>query len=105
MKKSRLLFLLPIIASFALTACDLSSLMPNTPRRRSSREEESQIVDDSFNRPSSSTSTSSTHTHKWSSWKTVQQATCANNGIIERKCTECGQVERKQTNSCKVSMT
>lgn len=98
MKKSRLLFLLPIIASFALTACDLSSLMPNTPRRRSSREEESQIVDDSFNRPSSSTSTSSTHTHKWSSWKTVQEATCANNGIIERKCTECGQVERKQTN-------
>ena len=44
MKKSRLLFLLPLIATFALSACDLSSLMPNTPRRRSSKEEESQIV-------------------------------------------------------------
>lgn len=92
MKKKRLLFLLPLIASFALTACDLSSLMPNTPRRRSSKEESSEIDDSTYRRSSNNPSTSkySYHTHSWGDWYVVLEPTCEEYGLEERKCVECG---------------
>lgn len=90
MKKSRLLFLLPIIASFALTACDLSSLMPNTPRRRSSRDEDSEIVDNK--------NSNNEHEHVWGDWFVVREASCVRDGEERRTCQICGNVQTKIIN-------
>ena len=113
MKKNRLLFLLPLIASFVLTSCDmLSNLNFNGPRKRSS-EEASEVEDDydsygfpvstssnkssskSSSRSSSSRSSSSsnnsstTHQHTWGEWTTIVAATCTESGYQERRCTVC----------------
>ena len=99
MKKKRLLFLLPLIASFALTSCDLSSLLPNGPIRRSSKEEENSEVDNSINNRSSSnysSSKSSYHKHAWGEWYVVVQPTCTEYGIDERMCAECGAIQQAQ---------
>ena len=100
MKKKRLLFLLPLIASFALTSCDLSSLLPNGPMRRSSKEEEENSeVDNSINNRSSSnysSSKSSYHKHAWGEWYVVVQPTCTEYGIDERMCAECGAIQQAQ---------
>ena len=92
MKKNRLLFLLPFIASFALTSCDLlSNLMPTSPSRRSSKEKSSEVIDDSNDITSSysSSSRSSTHKHNWGEWVVVEAATCTAQGRQERECVEC----------------
>ena len=117
MKKNRLLFLLPLIASFVLTSCDmLSNLNFNGPRKRSS-EEASEVEDnyDSYGFPvstssnksssrsssksssrssssrssSSSNNSSTAHQHTWSDWTTVVAATCTESGYQERRCTVC----------------
>ena len=96
MKKNRLLFLLPFIASFALTSCDLlSNLMPTSPSRRSSKEKSSEVFDDSNDITSSysSSSRSSTHKHSWSEWVVVEAPTCTAQGRQERECVECHQIQ------------
>ena len=96
MKKNRLLFLLPFIASFALTSCDLlSNLMPTSPSRRSSKEKSSEVFDDSNDITSSysSSSRSSTHKHNWGEWVVVEAATCTAQGRQERECVECHQIQ------------
>ena len=113
MKKNRLLFLLPLLASFVLTSCDmLSNLNFNGPRKKSS--EDSEVLDDSddYSMPSSSSnkssskssgrtssssrSSSSAHQHEWTDWIVVNEATCTTYGMEKRECTICGQI---QTNS------
>ena len=119
MKKNRLLFLLPLIASFVLTSCDmLSNLNFNGPRKRSS-EEASEVEDDydsygfpistssnksssksssrsSSSRSSSSSNNSSTaHQHTWSEWTVVVAATCTESGYQERRCTVCDVAETR----------
>ena len=85
MKKSRLLFILPLLASFVLTSCDLlNNLNFGGPRRRSSKEEESQLVDDK-----------SRHEHHWGDWSLTKEATCTVNGEESRECQICGQVETR----------
>ena len=96
MKKNRLLFLLPFIASFALTSCDLlSNLMPTSPSRRSSKEKSSEVIDDSNDITSSysSSSRSSTHKHTWGEWVVVEAPTCTAQGRQERECVECHQIQ------------
>ena len=109
MKKSRLLSLLPLICAFALTSCDLlSNLSFNTPKRKSSNEEpDSALVNSRSSieeppsliepeRPMSSSSyTSSYHKHNFSDWVVVQDATCLEDGIKERYCVECGEVQQE----------
>lgn len=97
MKKRPLLFLLPLIASFALTSCDLlNNLMPNTPIRRSSKNDSSEVMDNSNQQTnsrsssSSSRSSSSYHRHRWGEWVVVYDSTCLDEGLEERECYECG---------------
>ena len=67
MRKHAILFVM--LSIFSLTSCDLlNSLNFNGPRRRSSREQESQVVDDSApnsGRSSSSKQTTSKHVHTY----------------------------------------
>ena len=101
MKKNRLLFLLPLLAAFALTSCDqlLSNLNFNGPRKRSS-EEDSEVLDDSddygnssskrsSSKSSSSSSSSSYHRHTWGEWVVVRPATCYEEGLEQRECSIC----------------
>ena len=112
MKKNRLLFLLPLLASFVLTSCDmLSNLNFNGPRKKSSQED-SEVLDDSddYSMPSSSSSkssskssgrtsssssksSSSAHQHEWADWIVVNEATCTTYGMKKRECTICGQIQ------------
>ena len=112
MKKNRLLFLLPLLASFVLTSCDmLSNLNFNGPRKKSSQED-SEVLDDSddYSMPSSSSSkssskssgrtsssrsssSSSAHQHEWTDWIVVNEATCTTYGMKKRECTICGQIQ------------
>ena len=92
MKKNRLLFVLPLLASFVLTSCDmLSNFNFNGPRRRSSKEEaeSSQRVENSVN---------SNHQHRWSDWIVIKEATCSESGKKERECIECGYTETQTIN-------
>lgn len=123
MKKNRLLFLLPLIASFVLTSCDLlNNLNFNGPRKRSSEEDSEVSLDyDSYlNKPSSNqssnqktssrttsssttnrssssstnkSSSSSAHTHNWTEWVVTNEPTCVSTGQQERRCTICGVVQ------------
>ena len=34
-----------------------------------------------------------THDHSWGEWYTVREATCQVEGLMERRCWDCGQVE------------
>ena len=100
MKKNRLLFLLPLIAAFALTSCDqlLSNLNFNGPKKRSSQED-SEVLDDSddyFNSSSkgrssssSKSSSSSYHKHTWGDWMVVRAPTCYEEGLEQRECSIC----------------
>ena len=115
MKKNRLLFLLPLLASFVLTSCDmLSNLNFNGPRKRSSHED-SEVLDDSDDdsiaasssskasskstgRTSSNTSSSSkksssssVHQHTWTEWTVVLAPTCTESGEKMRECSICGE--------------
>ena len=101
MKRNRLLFLLPLIASFVLTSCDmLSNLNFGGPRKKSSQED-SEVWDDSDDYPivsskssSKSSSSSSAHQHNWSEWTRVKEPTCTEQGKDERTCA-CGQKETR----------
>lgn len=89
--KKRSIIILAISSIFALTSCDLlNNLMPNSPMRRSSKEEESQQVD----RTSNNTPSSSRHKHSYGSWITIVTPTCTETGIEERYC-ECGERETR----------
>lgn len=114
MKKNRLLFLLPLLASFVLTSCDmLSNLNFNGPRKRSSNED-SEVLDDSddYSMPSSSSSKSSSkssgrtssskssssssgHQHEWADWIVVTEPTCTAYGMEKRECIICGVVQTR----------
>ena len=37
--------------------------------------------------------------HKWSNWKTVTPASCETKGVAQRKCSECGKEETKETDA------
>ena len=114
MKKNRLLFLLPLLASFVLTSCDmLSNLNFNGPRKKSSQED-SEVLDDSddYSMPSSSSSkssskssgrtsssrsssSSSAHQHEWADWIVVTEPTCTAYGMEKRECAICGVVQTR----------
>ena len=42
-----------------------------------------------------SNGTYTVHTHTWSAWETVEEATCSSAGMRTRTCTECGEMERE----------
>ena len=97
MKKSRFLFILPLLASFVLTSCDLlNNLDFGGPRRRSSKYDSSEVMDNSNQQTnsrsssSSSRSSSSYHRHSWGEWVVVYDSTCLDEGLEERECYECG---------------
>ena len=97
MKKSRLLFILPLLASFVLTSCDLlNNLNFGGPRRRSSKEESSQIVED--NSQNNYQSSYNSHKHSWSEWIVTKEPTCTESGVKEHRCVECGYSETKTIN-------
>ena len=90
-------FVLAILATLALTSCDM--LLPQAPsaRKRSSKtEEESELVDDGFNSRSSSSNGSkeSMHRHSYGYWTMVVEPTCTETGIEKRYC-ECGAEETR----------
>ena len=96
MRKHAILFVM--LSIFSLTSCDLlNSLNFNGPRRRSSREQESQVVDDSApnsGRSSSSKQTTSKHVHTYGEWVMVKAPTCTDVGVEERRC-ECGECQTR----------
>ena len=91
--KKRLSIILAISSIFALTSCDiLNNLMPNTPMRRSSKEE-SGITENSSS--INNDKTSSEHRHKYGSWITSIAPTCVDAGIEKRRC-DCGDVQSRE---------
>ena len=102
MKKSRFLCLLPLIFSFALTSCDLMSMMTPSAKKRSSREDnessETVIESERSNKPFSS----SRHSHYVSdnsSWYIDtnfhwQECDLGDGGIVNRGIHNWIEVER-----------
>ena len=85
-----------MLSVLALTSCDM--LLPQAPsaRKRSSRlEEESELVDDSFNSRSSSQVGSSVHKHRYGPWTRFVEPTCTEKGI-DKRCCECGAEEARE---------
>ena len=82
-------FLVALLATLALTSCDM--LLPQFPsaRKKSSNEDESGYVEES-----NSNKTSSRHVHKYGQWMTIISPTCTEEGLEERQC-ECGETQTR----------
>lgn len=96
-------FLIAFLSIFALTSCDLlDNLNLNSPRKRSSKDDESEIVEttsrnNDFSSIKSSSSTSfnsdsstAPHDHDFAEWNIVKEPSCDMYGIKERYCRICG---------------
>lgn len=94
MKTNRRPFKLAVILlSFFLTSCSLLPVMTPSARKRSSKEETSEV--DSDSERSSHSSLYSNHRHTWGEWVAIQEATCETNGARYRECTTCHEREYK----------
>ena len=83
-----LLCLIALVSVLTLTACDIADILGKTPQEKT----ETTLSDETM--PEEATSEKIPQ-HLWSEWIVIKKATCEEEGLLQRYCTECNYNESK----------